>query len=262
MSSEEILRKELANLKMDPISGLFYSIELIKNNIFNWKLTLIGPKDTPYADGIFFIELKFSSNYPHEPPEIFFLTRIFHLSVYENGRIDHLFLNCNWKETNNIREIIIKLSAFFYLVCPESPCCRDRADLYKEDREKYFSIAREYTVKYANTYSYEDFKKFIEWNYSFKDDDSRKSTKEKNSIQLSCNLNGKGSLIVQFNSSNLARVVVQKIFEYKNLRPESVKLCICNNRRIDLDKTLEENGLKDKDHITIISSSDTPFSSI
>ena len=258
--AEEKLRKELANLKKAPLSDLCYSIELIQNNIFNWRLTLVGPKDTPYADGIFFIKLKFPSNYPHEPPEIFFLTPIYHMSVYQDGRIDRLFFKCDWKETISIREIITKLSSFFYLVLPDSPCCRDKAELYKKDREKYFSNAREYTLKYANTYSYEDFKKFYEWNYSIKADDSRESSKAKN-IRLSCNLNGNDSCVVEFNSSELTRVVVERVFMYQKFRPQSDILCICNNRKINLDKTLEENGLEDQNHITIISSN-SPFSSI
>lgn len=260
MSSEKKLREELANLKKDPLSDLCYSIELIQNNIFNWRLTLVGPKDTPYADGIFFIKLKFPSNYPREPPEIFFLTPIYHMSVYQDGRIDKLFFECNWKDTISVREIITKLSAFFYLVLPNSPCCVDRADLYKKDREKYFSNAREYTLKFANNYSDEDFKKFYGWNFSFKDDDSRKSSKGKK-IQLSYNLNGNGRFMVQFNSSELTRVVVERILTFNDYRPKSDILCICNNRKINLDKTIEENGLEDQNHITIISSY-SPFSLI
>ena len=80
-------------------------------------------------------------------------------------------------------------------------------------------------------------------------------------IRLSCNLNGNDSCVVEFNSSELTRVVVERVFMYQKFRPQSDILCICNNRKINLDKTLEENGLEDQNHITIISSN-SPFSSI
>ena len=40
-----------------------------------------GPKDTPYANGIFFLHLKFPKEYPERNPEIVFLTPIYHPNV-------------------------------------------------------------------------------------------------------------------------------------------------------------------------------------
>ena len=57
MSSLQILKKEFEDLTKNPLSLCGYTIELFNQiNIYEWKITLIGAKDTPYKDGIFFIK--------------------------------------------------------------------------------------------------------------------------------------------------------------------------------------------------------------
>ena len=60
MNPELILRKEFEDLKHNPLSISGYTIELFNQyDIYEWKITLKGAKDTPYSDGIFLIKLKF-----------------------------------------------------------------------------------------------------------------------------------------------------------------------------------------------------------
>ena len=88
-NSEAILRKEFEELKHIPLSINGYTIELFnQNNIYEWKITLLGAKDTPYANGIFFIKLQFPHDYPYRNPEIYFLTPIYHMNVLRsNGKV-------------------------------------------------------------------------------------------------------------------------------------------------------------------------------
>ena len=73
MNPQEILRKQFDDLKHNPLSINGYTIELFNpNDIYEWKITLIGAKDTPYSDGIFLIKLRFPKDYPKSAPGIFF----------------------------------------------------------------------------------------------------------------------------------------------------------------------------------------------
>ena len=155
MNSEEKLRKEYEDLKQNPLSINGYTIELFnQNNIYEWKITLLGAKDTPYADGIFFIKLEFSKDYPTEAPRILFLTPIYHMNVNPNDGFVCVNFITHWKSTTSVREILTKLYSIFYLVNPHSPYSRDQADLYKSDRDLYYLRAEFFTHHYANIKSF------------------------------------------------------------------------------------------------------------
>jgi len=42
---------------------------------------MTGPEETPYADGVFTLDMKFPSEYPFKPPTVKFKTPIFHPNV-------------------------------------------------------------------------------------------------------------------------------------------------------------------------------------
>lgn len=52
-----------------------------------WQVTITGPANTPYADGLFFLDVEFPSDYPFHPPKIKFTTNIYHCNVNEKGGI-------------------------------------------------------------------------------------------------------------------------------------------------------------------------------
>ena len=67
------LNNEYNDLNHNPISSLGINVGLIDDyDIYKWRACLIGPKDTPYAKGIFYIHLIFPEDYPKKSPEIVF----------------------------------------------------------------------------------------------------------------------------------------------------------------------------------------------
>ena len=49
------LSREFRELNQHPIMSCGATVELLdENNIFNWRVTLLGPQDTPYKRGLFF----------------------------------------------------------------------------------------------------------------------------------------------------------------------------------------------------------------
>ena len=48
----------------------------INNDLLNWEATIIGPSNTPYVDGIFFLKITLPNDYPFGPPQVNFLSRI------------------------------------------------------------------------------------------------------------------------------------------------------------------------------------------
>ena len=48
---------------------------------------IIGPEDTPYAGGVFKLDVAVPEEYPIQPPSVRFVTRVYHPNIDADGRI-------------------------------------------------------------------------------------------------------------------------------------------------------------------------------
>jgi ubiquitin-protein ligase len=57
-------------------------VRLVKDdNILVWAVTLAGPSGSPYDGGFFQVNVELTAEYPHRPPKLTFLTKIWHPGV-------------------------------------------------------------------------------------------------------------------------------------------------------------------------------------
>ncbi|XP_039057617.1 protein PEROXIN-4-like [Hibiscus syriacus] len=58
------------------------------SNIFKWTALIKGPSETPYEGGVFQLAFAVPEQYPLQPPQVRFLTKIFHPNVhFKTGEI-------------------------------------------------------------------------------------------------------------------------------------------------------------------------------
>ena len=60
--------------------GCSFGLE-VENNFNVWKVSMLGPQNTPYAGGVFTIKVYFPQEYPNKGAEFRFVNKIYHLNV-------------------------------------------------------------------------------------------------------------------------------------------------------------------------------------
>jgi len=93
-SATKRINKELQDLSKDPPSTC--SAGPMNDDLFHWQSTIMGPKDSPYEGGIFFLNIHFPTDYPFKPPKVQFTTKIYHCNVNNNGSICLDILQSQW----------------------------------------------------------------------------------------------------------------------------------------------------------------------
>ena len=151
LQTMKYLKKEYNQPQNDPILSLGATVGLPDpSNIFHWKITLVGPQDTPYAGGMFFLTADFPETYPKTKPEIRFTNKIYHLNVRESdGHICISTLN-QWVPNTPMVSVISAIFALFYEQNPLSPYSLTMAAQYKMRRGEFNKVAAEWTRKYAH----------------------------------------------------------------------------------------------------------------
>ena len=109
----------------------------------------MGPDDSPFAGGVFFLNIHFPTDYPFKPPKCTFTTRIYHPNINSNGSICLDILKDQWSPALTISKVLLSISSLLTDANPDDPLVPEIAHIYKTDRAKYEATAREWTRKYA-----------------------------------------------------------------------------------------------------------------
>ncbi|KAF4690839.1 Ubiquitin-conjugating enzyme E2 D3 [Perkinsus olseni] len=141
------INKELQDLSRDPPANC--SAGPIGDDMFHWQATIMGPKDSPYEGGVFFLNITFPSDYPFKPPKCHFTTKIYHCNISANGSICLDILKDQWSPALTISKVLLSISSLLTDPNPNDPFVPEIAHMYKSDRTKHDAIAREWTQKYA-----------------------------------------------------------------------------------------------------------------
>ena len=107
-NAERRLIKDLKKIQNETADESIMAIPDEKN-IFEWEAVICGPDDTEWEGGIFKLKLKFSDAYPNKPPEVRFVSNIFHPNVYRDGKICLDILMNNWSPVYDVQSILISI---------------------------------------------------------------------------------------------------------------------------------------------------------
>jgi ubiquitin-conjugating enzyme E2 D/E len=101
------INKELQDLGKDPPSNC--SAGPVGDDLFHWQATIMGPDDSPYSGGVYFLNIHFPADYPFKPPKINFTTRIYHCNINANGGICLDILKDQWSPALTISKVLLSI---------------------------------------------------------------------------------------------------------------------------------------------------------
>ena len=145
------ITKELENLMKDPPANC--SAGPVGDDIFHWQATLMGPGESPFEGGVFFLDINFPPDYPYKPPRVTFSTKIYHPNINSSGGICLDILKDQWSPALTISKVLISICSLLDDPNPDDPLVPSIAELYKRDRAEYFLKAKTYTLQFASGFN-------------------------------------------------------------------------------------------------------------
>ena len=142
------IQKELFELGRNPVPNCSAG-PISDNDLFVWQGSIVGPEGSPYEGGIFFLELKFSGEYPFKPPLVSFTTKIYHCNVHSSGRICLDILKEQWSPALTVEKILLSISSLLTDPNPNNPLSPEIAHLMKTNYSQFETTAKQWCEKYA-----------------------------------------------------------------------------------------------------------------
>ena len=142
------LQRELKGLIENPPSNC--SAGKVKDDLFHWRATILGPSDSPYFGGIFNLDIHFPVDYPFKPPKVNFTTKIYHPNINSSGSICVDILKDNWSPALTVQKVLLSICSLLTDPNPDDPLVPDIAKLYKNNKDEYVNMAKTWTQIYAN----------------------------------------------------------------------------------------------------------------
>ena len=167
-----LINNEFNDLAQNPIAAIGVCVgKPDQNNPYEQRCTMIGPSDTSFGGGLFYLRIKFPTNYPYSAPEVLFITPIYHVNVNHINQpgcpLGHICLSTLnfWNPEYRMREVLTNIFALFYLGNPDSPFGIDRQNEMRNTPDLFERKIKYFTKKYADPNI--GYKEYTNWDFTY-----------------------------------------------------------------------------------------------
>ena len=163
--SKELLKKQLRDLNKRTDLGFIVGL-IDDNDYYKWSVLFQGPEDTIFEGGFFKAILTFPEDFPQNPPEMKFITEMFHPNIYKDGKVCISILHSpgvdeynlqekaeeRWRPSLGVEHILLSVISMLNDPNCDSPANVDAAVMFRNNRKEYEKKVRQLALK-----SMEDF---------------------------------------------------------------------------------------------------------
>ncbi|VDO05863.1 unnamed protein product [Rodentolepis nana] len=148
------LTAEYKQFSCNPPEGIMAG-PIDDSNFFEWEALIVGPSDTPYEGGLFSARLSYPPDYPHSPPKMRFVTKIYHPNIYPNGNVcisilhppgndPHMYEDASlrWSPVQSTEKVLLSVVSLLSEPNCESAANVEAAKMFRENRKQYDEIVR------------------------------------------------------------------------------------------------------------------------
>lgn len=146
-NSKKRIEKDVMKLIMSE-----YEVTLKDESRMNeFSVIMSGPKNSPYEDGVWVIDVLLPDQYPYKSPSIGFVNKIYHPNIDEaSGSVCLDVINQTWSPMYELKNIFdVFLPQLLAYPNPSDPLNSKAAKLLLNDSTKFEEIVREHVKKHA-----------------------------------------------------------------------------------------------------------------
>ncbi|XP_037451121.1 probable ubiquitin-conjugating enzyme E2 37 isoform X3 [Triticum dicoccoides] len=151
------MQKEIKLLLSDPPPGVSLNLpdeESSLPSLSSIETRIEGPEGTVYSKGVFILKIQIPERYPFQPPNVTFVTPIYHPNIDNGGRICLDILNLPpkgaWQPSLNISTVLRSIGLLLTEPNPDDGLMAEISQEYKYNRQVFDINAQAWTEKYAN----------------------------------------------------------------------------------------------------------------
>ena len=150
MSRVKRIAKELEECRQDKLSGV--TLLLVHEDDLTHLIGVFkGPPGTPYEGGNFHIDIHIPSEYPFKPPQMRFITKIYHPNISSvTGAICLDILKDTWTPILTLKSSLISLQSLLQSPEPNDPQDAEVAKHYLTNKNSFEETASSWTKLYAS----------------------------------------------------------------------------------------------------------------
>jgi ubiquitin-conjugating enzyme E2 I len=121
------------------------------SNLLSWECGIPGKAGGPWEGGTYKLTMKFSEEYPAQPPTVKFTPVLYHPNVYPSGTVCLSILDVNkgWQPTITIKQILLGVQDLLDNPNVDDPAQREPFQMLKSNPAAYREKVREEARKHA-----------------------------------------------------------------------------------------------------------------